>query len=127
MFGFFSGAVAKLIAIAVLMAAITGSYWYAYKAGERHQVGVQIVAQAAADKEAVMRYDKIEGELLNVQTKQKVVYKTIYKQVDKIIDRPVYSNNCIDDSGRMLLNAALSGSDPAKSVTAVPESDNVPK
>ena len=127
MFGFFQGWIVKLVAILALVTVITGSYWYCYNAGIRHQVSVQIVAQAAADKEAVMRYDKIEGELLNVQTKQKIVYRTIYKQVEKIVNRPVYSNVCIDDDGRMQLNAALTGSDTSDAPTALPESNIVPK
>lgn len=41
--------------------------------------------------------------------KAKVVYRTITQIVDKIIDRPVYRNVCLDDDGLSNANAALSG------------------
>lgn len=39
----------------------------------------------------------------------KIVYRTITKQVDKYIDRPVYRNTCFDDDGLRDVNAALIG------------------
>lgn len=41
--------------------------------------------------------------------KAKVVYRTITQTVDKIVERPVYRNVCLDDDGLRSANAALSG------------------
>lgn len=41
--------------------------------------------------------------------KAKVVYRTITQTVDKIVDRPVYRNVCLDDDGLRSANAALVG------------------
>lgn len=41
--------------------------------------------------------------------KRKIVYRTITKQVDKVVERPVYRNVCLDDSGLRCLDAAIRG------------------
>lgn len=41
--------------------------------------------------------------------KARIVYRTITEMVDKIVDRPVYRNVCLDDDGLRLANAALGG------------------
>jgi hypothetical protein len=40
---------------------------------------------------------------------ERVVYKTITETVDKIVERPVYRNVCIDADGLRQLNAAITG------------------
>lgn len=42
--------------------------------------------------------------------KERVVYQTITETVDRIIERPVYRNTCIDPDGLQQLNAAIAGS-----------------
>lgn len=42
----------------------------------------------------------------------KVIYQTITKTVDRIIDRPIYRNVCFDDDGLRAANAALTGTAP---------------
>lgn len=48
--------------------------------------------------------------------KTKVVFRTITQTVDKIVERAVYRNVCLDDDGLRNANAALLGksADPAK-------------
>ena len=41
--------------------------------------------------------------------KTKVAYRTVTKQVDKIVERPVYRNLCFDADGLRSANVALSG------------------
>lgn len=41
--------------------------------------------------------------------KERVVYEVITETVDKIIERPVYRNVCIDPDGLRSLNAAVRG------------------
>jgi hypothetical protein len=40
---------------------------------------------------------------------ERVVYKTITETVDKIVERPVYRNVCLDADGLRQLNAAITG------------------
>lgn len=56
--------------------------------------------------------------------RERVVYQTITETVDRIVDRPVYSNVCLDDDGLRALNAAIGGraDDPGKPAPAVPGS-----
>lgn len=47
------------------------------------------------------------------KTKNATRTRTITVEVDKIIDRPVYRNVCLDTDGLQLINAAIRRSDPA--------------
>lgn len=38
-----------------------------------------------------------------------VEYRTITKTVERIVDRPVYLNQCIDDDGLRIINGFISG------------------
>ncbi len=50
--------------------------------------------------------------------KERVVYQTITETVDRIVERPVYRNVCLDADGLRELNAAVAGSRPAASQSA---------
>ena len=41
--------------------------------------------------------------------KRKIVYRTITKEVDRVVERPVYRNVCLDDGGLRCLDAAIRG------------------
>jgi len=62
--------------------------------------------------------DRIAGELEAEKSRSHDVYHTIETQVPKFIDRPVYTNVCIDDDGLLNINAALSGRLPQGSGSA---------
>lgn len=57
--------------------------------------------------------------------RERVVYEVITETVDKIIDRPVYRNVCIDPDGLRALNAAVNGNpeDTAQPRPSVPVAD----
>lgn len=77
-------------------------------------------AQAKADAASAAKYNAIAEELEHVKGQRITVQRTITKYRDKIIDRPVYRNVCLDDDGRMLINAAIRGTDPGEPAAAVP-------
>lgn len=54
--------------------------------------------------------------------KERVVYQTITETVDRIVERPVYRNDCLDADGLRELNAAIAGSSAitGKPAPAVP-------
>jgi hypothetical protein len=60
------------------------------------------------ERAAQDRAVQASAELEAVRGKTEVKYRTITKQVEKIIDRPIYSNVCLDADGLRLANAALS-------------------
>lgn len=60
--------------------------------------------------------------LENNHEKTRIVYRTITRSVDRLVERPVYRNVCLDDDGVREANAALAGT-PA---TAAEPHDAVP-
>ena len=82
------------------------------------------IRKGAKDKQAEWdqaKQDQREKERAKIDTattkreaqreKTTTVYRTITKNVDRYIDRPVYAAACIDDSGLRDINAALRGPD----------------
>lgn len=65
-------------------------------------------SQERKDKEAV-KANTASGGLEKDNAKTRTVYKTITQTVDKIVERPVYRNVCLDDDGLRSANAALAG------------------
>lgn len=56
---------------------------------------------------------KAAKELEDERAKRKVVYRNITRTVDKVVERPVYRNVCLDDDGLRCLDAALKGESAA--------------
>lgn len=76
-----------------------------YKAAELDQQ-----KQYAADLEAAMKRQVDASQHLEEQkAQQQVVYQTITKTVDRIVEKPVYKNVCLDTDGVAAANAALAG------------------
>lgn len=62
----------------------------------------QAIAQAQEKaNQASANYEKLKSE-------QRVKNEVVIKEVQKIIDRPVYRNICIDDDGLRQLNSLIS-------------------
>jgi hypothetical protein len=103
-------------------------------AASRYQVRIarmQLDAKEAAEADQQKRQqafiDAANGyEVTNAQAR--VVYRTITRDVDKIVERDVYRDRCLDDDGLRLAQLALGGiavtpSDPAKPDTGMPDAD----
>jgi len=71
-------------------------------------------AIAAAAKQANMQAEELE----KARAEREIVYRTITKQVDRIVDRPIYRNDCIDDDGLQSINDAITG---ASATTSKPD------
>ena len=111
-------------AIAVIAAAVGGySAWSAqgwrYDAKDAQRIEAQ-AEQARMDRQAAQTQS--EG-FENDRTKTAIKYRTITRQVEKIIDRPIYSQPCFDDGGLHALRSAIgSASDTSEPADALPES-----
>jgi hypothetical protein len=110
---FLLGLEAKLIAGAVAVAALLGGYaWFVhYERGlgaEKATAAIQAKLQADANA-AIAQAQSAESDLAIERAKSHVVYQTITHEVDHVIDRPVYLQDCLDSDGLALVNRALSG------------------
>ncbi len=57
----------------------------------------------------VERQDAAVGDFTKERENAKVIYQQITVEVDKIVDRPVYRNQCLDADGLRQLGAAVDG------------------
>lgn len=64
---------------------------------------------AAAARQANAQAEELE----QARAKREIIYRTITKTVDRIIDRPVYHTDCLDDDGLRIANEALTGTPAA--------------
>lgn len=64
--------------------------------------------------------EKLEGK----REKAKVIYRTITKEVDKVVERPVYRNVCLEPDGLRIARCAIrgEGADSCKPDKPVPGS-----
>lgn len=68
----------------------------------------ELVAESAVrEKQAQLQAQKASQELEAARGKTEIKYKTITKEVEKLVDRPVYRNVCLDADGLRLANSAL--------------------
>jgi hypothetical protein len=84
---------------------------------------------AKAQKEAADAYqartvelNAIAAQLEQVRHERKIVYRTIARDVEKVVTRDVYRNVCLDADGVRIINDALAGraspSEPAATMPA---------
>lgn len=63
--------------------------------------------QAAKQEERAETVDKASEGHETDKEAARVEFKTIYRDVEKIVERPVYRNRCLDADGLRALSAAL--------------------
>jgi hypothetical protein len=87
-----------------------------YKVRESGKDAIRVewaASEAAARKRESEASAKAAADLAEERAKTKVVIQKRTVYVDKIVDRPVYRNQCFDADGLRCLNAAIVGSDAA--------------
>ena len=101
----------KPLVIAVLLAAVVGGeYWYGR---QRYQAGYDAAAAAITAKmleqhqqhQKTARAASVEYQQTKSERDEKV--RVQREVVQKIIERPVYIDDCTDASGVSVLNAAI--------------------
>jgi hypothetical protein len=101
--------------LGVLVVGMAGSAWAAHKATSNAWKADLLEAERAHTEALIAEIERtntVAAELEVERGKSKTIYKTITKRVDKIIDRPVYRNVCLDDDGLRLVRAAIAGQAP---------------
>lgn len=101
-------------ATALIAAAVSaGSAWkiqnWRFDAREKERIEAQLELRRNNEKAATVASTGFEQD----RTKNETRTRTVYVKVDKIIDRPVYRNVCVDDDGLRLLNDQIRRADDA--------------
>lgn len=104
-----------LIALAVL-ASLAGLYERIHHGGviegeariQKRWDEANAAARARERKQVAIAVDKKE----QADAKEKVVYRTVKEYVDRIVDRPVYRNVCLDADGLRVARCAIRGESP---------------
>lgn len=80
----------------------------------RHDSAEKVrIERAAQDlKRATEAQDRAVSNFIQEQSNAKTVYQRIEVEVDKIVERPVYRNVCLDSDGLRELHRAIDGADP---------------
>lgn len=110
-----------ILAAASVASFFAGDEWRAGLVAQRdlrtvqENARVQILRVDRADQ-AADRHEVAKAAI-------EVRYQTIEKEVQHVVEKPVYRNVCLDDDGLRVLGAALAGpagaaSQPARSVSA---------
>lgn len=114
-----------LIAGFVLLAVIAGAYFKGHSAGAE---SVQVKWDKAAADQAEREQKQSAAASTKLETgnaQAKVVYRTITNTVDKVVEKPVYRNVCLESDGLLVANQALTGSlaPPRKPDAILPRPD----
>lgn len=105
------------IAIAVLIFACIGQLAYTnHLAGNLKKAEIQCQQKIqelkdSQQKELIKAQDKanqVSSDYEKLKSEQRVKNEVVIKEVQKIVDRPVYRNICIDDDGLRQLNSLIS-------------------
>ncbi|MDR6628174.1 hypothetical protein J2X86_000162 [Acinetobacter lwoffii] len=81
------------------------------KAGEQCTVKIQEIEQkhlkALAEKQN--QINQMSSNYEATRSEQRVQVETVTREVQKIIDRPVYLSHCFDDDGVSAINSLITG------------------
>lgn len=66
-------------------------------------------AAAEAYQARTVELNAIAVQLEQSRHERKIVYRTITRDVEKVVTRDLYRHECFDDSGLSIANAALAG------------------
>lgn len=82
----------------------------------------QVQAQAKADVRQAERTSEAVQAHAEAKVKTEIRYVTTVKEVEKLVERPVYLERCLDDDGLRALNTQITGADTPGTGSAVPSS-----
>ncbi len=97
------------MAAAIAVALVAGAGLKVYRSG--YEAGKNEVYAEIRETEIAMeaKEDAASGALEQDREKARTVYRTITKEVDRVVEKPVYRDACFDPDGVRLANAALAG------------------
>ncbi|MBF0270307.1 MAG: hypothetical protein HQL44_17135 [Alphaproteobacteria bacterium] len=91
--------------------AASGGYLaYQYVSGQLAKSENKILVEAALQQQrAAQEIMELSEAFENARNQRRIVYRDITREVDKIVERPVYRADCLDADGLRLVNRALAG------------------
>ena len=81
----------------------------------------QTKAQAQADAQQAQRTSGAVQQHAKVKTETEIRYVTVTREVEKLVERPVYLERCMDDDGLRVLNGQILGTNSPGPGPALPE------
>ena len=81
----------------------------------------QTQAQAQADVQQAQRTSTAVQQHAQAKTETEIRYVTVTREVEKLVERPVYLERCMDDDGLRVLNAQILGTNSPGPGPALPE------
>ena len=97
----------RLIATGVAMVLAFGTGWWLRGLQVKAAMVKQTQAQAQADVKQAQRTSEAVQTHAKVKTETEIRYVTVTREVEKLVDRPVYLERCMDDDGLATLNAQI--------------------
>jgi hypothetical protein len=111
----------RAIEFILALTLLSGAYFYVYHKGYEAKADEVAVAQAKADKAQQDRYNLVAEKYETLKNTRNENARTIIKQVEKIVDRPVYiDHDCIDTDGLSIANSAIQRTNSVKPSAKVP-------
>lgn len=82
----------------------------------------QVQVRAKADVRQAERTSEAVQAHAEAKAKTEIRYVTTVKEVEKLVERPVYLERCLDDDGLRALNAQITGANTQDTGPALPNS-----
>ena len=111
----------KLAAAGAALLLAFGAGWWLRGLQVKAAIVDQTKAQAQADVKQAQRTSTAVQQHAKVKAETEIRYVTTVKEVEKLVERPVYLERCMDDDGLRVLNAQILGTNPPGPVQALPE------
>lgn len=83
----------------------------------------QTKAQAQADVQQAQRTSTAVQQHAQTKTETEIRYVTVTREVEKLVERPVYLERCMDDDGVRILNTQILGINPPGPGPALPKAE----
>lgn len=117
-----------VLSIVVLVGVLGGIFYYGYHSASVRdaQAQQQLEADERLQTVLIQQRDEQHAEVkIQEVTKIKTVIQKVNNDVEKIVERPIYHNVCLDNDGLLRANEALtSGDTPVGTTGAVPSPDS---
>lgn len=100
---------AKLAAIGTALVLAFGAGWWLRGLQVKAAIVDQTQAQAQADVRQAERTSTAVQKHAQAKTETEIRYVTVTREVEKLVERPVYLQQCLDDDGVRIINAQILG------------------
>ena len=97
----------RLIAAGVALVLAFGTGWWLRGLQVKAATVDQVQSQAKADVRQAERTSEAVQQHAQAKTETEIRYVTTVKEVEKLVERPVYLERCMDDDGLATLNAQI--------------------